>query len=236
MVRLHRDNNQILSFHTANNAVLIEFHSKSFRGDPKKIEEKIRLFLRITFPAPKMVLSVNTVFENFELMSIIMNNFSYPELSAIREVNSDFNRVGKELYRQKHREARSESQRVYFKYLGRNCGLNMYQQAVSFSSFVDEFMEKNLWPFLVHNPEFAQNIFFRASEFHPYRRVVHKYDMIHDKIRPYLYIADLSDITVLSMKKLLTYKGVKGAYKMNKSQLRSRLKYERDKSFVWKLV
>ena len=182
-----------------------------------------------------MVFVINEVFENFELMSMIMNHLTYPELSAIREVNTDFNHVGKELYRKKHREAQSESQRLYFKYLARNRGLNMAQQAVNFTSFVDEFMEKNLWPFLVHNPEFAQNIFFRASEFHPYRSIIHRYDLIHNKIRPYLYIADLSDITVLNMKRLLSYKGVKRVYKLNKQQLRNRMKSERDKSFVWNL-
>ena len=177
--------------------------------------------------------SETIVFENFELMSIIMAHLTYPEVSAVREVNKDFDRVGKEVYKHAYDEARSESQRLYFKYLTGNYGLNMCQQAVRFTAFVEEFMEKKLWPFLVHNPAFAQNIFFSAAEFHPYRSIVHRYDLIHDKIRPYLFIADVTDFTVLSMRQLLVYKGVKGAYRMNKRQLKRVFNSEKHKSFIW---
>tara|TARA_B110000483_G_scaffold233192_1_gene301669 strand:+ start:4067 stop:4597 length:531 start_codon:yes stop_codon:yes gene_type:complete len=174
------------------------------------------------------------VFENVDLMNIIMQHFTYPELSVVREVNKDFERVGKQLYTKKYREASSESQRVYFAYLNRNRGLDMYQRAVNFASFVDEFVEKRLWPFLVHNEAFSRNIFFRAAEFHPYRKVIHRYDVIHDKIRPYLYIADAASLTVASMKQLLSYKGVKGTYRMNKSQLKRVFNSDNKKSFVWR--
>ena len=173
------------------------------------------------------------VFENFDLMSAIMAHLTYPEVSAMREVNKDFDRVGKQIYKRGYEEARSESQRLYFKYLTGNMGLNMCQKAIRFTAFVDEYMEKNLWPFLVHNPAFAQNIFFRAAEFHPYRSIVHRYDLIHDKIRPYLFIADVTDFTVLSMRQLLSYKGVKGVHRMNKSQLKRVFNSEKNKSFIW---
>ena len=83
--------------------------------------------------------SATLVFENFELMSSIMGHLTYPEVSAVREVNKDFDRVGKELYKQAYDEARSESQRLYFKYLTGNYGLNMCQKAVRFTTFVDEY-------------------------------------------------------------------------------------------------
>ena len=174
------------------------------------------------------------VFENDDLMNIIMQHLTYPEVSAVREVNKDFERVGKVVYNAKYRQASSESQRIYFAYLNRNRGLDMYQRAVNFASFVDEFMEKQLWPFLVHNEAFARNIFFRAVEFHPYRKVIHRYDIIHNKIRPYLYIADVNNLTVVSMKRLLSYKGVNGTYRMNKRQLKRIFNSESTKSFVWR--
>jgi len=62
---------------------------------------------------------------------------------------------------------------------------------------------------------------------------VHRYDLIHDKIRPYLFIADVTDFTVLSMRQLLVYKGVKGAYRMNKRQLKRVFNSEKHKSFIW---
>lgn len=173
---------------------------------------------------------------NTDTLELILNHFTFPELSNIRQVSKTFNDVALTLYKEKYQRTKDLSTKLYFEYLAKNraCA-NGYQKALCFTGFIDRFTKERCWPVLITNDLFRQNLFYRCAESHIYESYIPNYDSIHDRFRPYMFFESTKGLTVNTMRELLRYKRVKGVGRMRKKELQHHLLRPKYGSFCWNI-
>jgi hypothetical protein len=170
------------------------------------------------------------VLENNDILSLIIQNLEYPEISNVMNVNKLFYNVGKEIYIAKYDQVNSAVSSAYLDYVSDRKKLinaSEYDRSYQFTLFMQKLVSiKLFWTVILHKPLFMKNIFHTAAHYHKfrYRIPMNIYTCIHDKIRPYLYIENPDMYIVKELKDLLEYKQIrslkcKPVYKLKRTQL-----------------
>ena len=172
------------------------------------------------------------VFDDFDLVDKILTDgkFSYPELQALQPVNKTFNDAAKRLYDMKYRIHKDIFNDVYMTQMGKYrrslCMRVKFRHSAALLVQINEF---RLWPFLVHNPDMAEPLFLLWGEIHPWRNTIpQKISTMYDRARlefsKYVLFEDVSFMTIKTMRRMVSFKGIRGAWSMPKRKLIENLK------------
>lgn len=183
------------------------------------------------------------VFENVDILSLIIDNLEYPEISNVMCVNKLFYKTGKEHYIVKYDHVNSAVLSAYINYVNeRNKLINAseYDRSYQFTLFIEKMVSiKLFWTIILHKPLFMKNLFHLAAHYHNFRYNIptNIYTGIHDKMRPYFYIENPDTYNVKELKDLLKYKQIrylkhKPVYKLKRTQLIKELQEPLHKTFA----
>lgn len=183
--------------------------------------------------------AIQLVLNNCDLVDHILSvsNFTFPEMNALEGVNRAFRVVAKPRYEALYTSQKRLFDKVYRAQMGRyHKALNLYDKYISGASLMSQISHFNLWPFLVHQPDMAENLFIMWSDMHtwctvPFRPLL--YDIVRFDIAKYVHFESVSHLTKRTMQRLVAFKGIKGAYRMSKSALVRHLKRPKNHSYVW---
>jgi hypothetical protein len=183
------------------------------------------------------------VFENLDLLSLIIENLEYPEISNVMCINKLFYKTGKQHYNVKYDQVNSAVSSAYLDYVNDRKKLinaSEYDRSYQFTLFMQKLVSiKLFWTIILHKPLFMKNLFHTAAHYHKfrYRIPMNIYTGIHDKIRPYLYIENPDMYIVKELKDLLEYKQIrslkcKPVYKLKRTKLIKELQEPLHKIFA----
>ena len=184
--------------------------------------------------------SAQLVLDNTDLVRFILSKgeLTCPELQGVQPVNKVFREVAMEMHDEKYRYVKSVFNDVY------GGQMSKYRKALSIpskfrhsASLLRQISMFNLWPFLVHNPDMAENLFMLWSDMHQYARcfpeVSEMYDASRRDISKYILFEDVSFMTINTMRRLVAFKGIRGAWRMSKRKLVQHLKRPKDHVYYW---
>lgn len=176
---------------------------------------------------------------NQDILESILDHLEYPEVSALRLVNKDWNTICTQLYQKKLIDVQNKTYEIsqqYYKSIEEIPGfINIVPNIIqNFIHYVDSIYAVD-WCIFVHEIDFMENIFHIGTElhFHRYEWDVIEYNRVINKIRPYLYIENPHVHTCIYLKKLCAFKGVRGCYSMNKVQLCKKLTRPEDELYYF---
>jgi hypothetical protein len=172
------------------------------------------------------------VFNAFDFVDKILTDgkFSYPELQALQLVNKTFNNAAKRLYDMKYRIHKNIFYDVFKtqmeKCLNASCTRDHFRHSAALLVQINEFC---LWPFLVHDPDMAEPLFLMWGDMHPFRNDMPRTSLtLYDKARfefsKYVLFEDVSFMTIKTMRRMVSFKGIRGAWTMSKRKLVENLK------------
>ena len=191
----------------------------------------------------KMALSsAQLVLDNTDLVRTILSKgeLTYPELQGVQPVNKAFREVAVEMHHEKYQLVKRIFNDVY------GDQMSKYRKALSIpskfrhsASLLRQISMFELWPFLVHNPDMAENLFMLWCDMHPYARyfpeVSEMYDASRRDLSKYVLFEDVSFMTIKTMRKLVSFKGIRGAWTMSKRKLVQHLKRPEDHVYYWNM-
>lgn len=182
---------------------------------------------------------MDSCLSNQDILESILDHLSYPEVSALRLVNKDWNTICTQLYQKKLIDVQNKTYEIsqqYYKSIEEIPGFsNIVPNIIqNFIHYVDSIYTVD-WCIFVHEIDFMENIFHIGTElhFHRYEWDVIEYNRVIDKIRPFLYIEDPTIHTCTYLKRLCAFKGITGYYKLNKSQLCKKLTRPKDELYYF---
>ena len=165
-----------------------------------------------------------------DVLENIVNKLEYPEVSALRSVNKEWNEVCCSVYQKKRIDICKKIKKISEQYK------KTLQELHGAVDIIPEILENYIryvetmyevdWCMFVHDLDFMENIFQIGSELHVFRHHIDplRYNSILEKIRPFLYMDDAHLYPLLTRKRMCIFKGVKGYNKMNKAQICRKLK------------
>jgi len=184
--------------------------------------------------------SAQLVLENADLVRAILSKgeLTYPELQGVQPVNKTFREVALVMHDEKYRYAKHVFNDVY------GDQMSKYRKALSIpskfrhsASLLRQISIFGLWPFLVHNPDMAENLFMLWCDMHQYARyfpeVSEMYDASRRDLSKYILFEDVSFMTIKTMRRLVAFKGIRGAWTMSKRKLVQHLKRPEDHVYYW---
>ena len=179
------------------------------------------------------------VFDSAVLVHKILSELDYPEVYALYGTNRTFFSEAKPMYTEQYRTKKDRFNQIYGRAMSEyRKALNMRDKFVSSTMLMVNILEHNLWPFLLENPYMSENLFMLWMDMHPYSKRYSNppninYDDIRSKMGRYIHFDSVSDFTLLTMRRLVAFKGVRGAYAMTKRQLVGHLKRKKDQLYYW---
>ena len=184
---------------------------------------------------------VQLVLDNSDLVHKILTDgkFTYPELQGMQPVNKTFREVAATMYNDTYQEVKRVFNDVYHTQMGKfRKALSLQSKFCSSASLLVQINTFKLWPFLVHQPDMAENLFLMWSEFHKYAKhmpfvVRSSYAVARHDLAPYVLFEDVSFMTIQTMRQLVAFKGIRGAWSMPKRKLVQHLKRPKDHVYYW---
>jgi hypothetical protein len=182
------------------------------------------------------------VFDSAVLVHKILSELDYPEVYALYGTNRTFFSEAKPMYTEQYRTKKDRFNQIYGRAMSEyRKALNMRDKFVSSTMLMVNILEHNLWPFLLENPYMSENLFMLWTEMHRYSKMYANcsklldinYNDIRSNMGSYIHFDSVSDFTVLTMRRLVAFKGVRGAYAMSKSKLVGHLKRKKDQLYYW---
>ena len=184
---------------------------------------------------------VQLVLDNSDLVYKILGDgkFTYPELQGMQPVNKTFNEVATKMYDDAYQETKRIFNDVYHTQMGKyRKALSLQSKFCISASLLVQINTFKLWPFLVHNPDMAENLFLMWGEFHKYAQympfvVKASYAVARHDLSQYVLFEDVSFMTIRTMRQLVAFKGIRGAWRMPKRKLVQHLKRPKDHLYYW---
>lgn len=183
-----------------------------------------------------------------DLIEIILHKLPFYIVSSLLPVNKQFYIIGKDIYNMKLKDIYNYSYNM-LNYIN-TCVIirhelsfiqikNVYQQ---FNQYLKDLSLNNHWPILVYEPDFCEKFFLLSSQFkyyfishetmfHPLYLENKEWFQLFKPIKKYLFIQNPREYTLNKLRVLATLKGIKRNYKLNKSELISRLKFKNSKMY-----
>lgn len=188
--------------------------------------------------------SAQIVFETSDLVYKILEDgkFTYPELQVMKLVNKTFEVAGDSLYKEQFDTRKKLFNEIYHVQMGKYrkalCWESKFTHSASILAQINTY---NLWPFLVHNPDMAEGLFMLWLSMHKYAKHIRNpvtslmYDVSRLQLSKYVLFEDTSSLTVKTMREMVAFKGIRGAYNMPKRKLKQILQRPKDHVYYWNI-
>ena len=191
---------------------------------------------------------MNTIFDCEDLLENILYKLPYYYVSALCPVNKQFHRVGSRIYRHKwksdvHDVSVQAIEKVESFLVGKRINRFGTLNAIElFNQYLEKMQIENLWPILVHDLEFLERFILCSNRFKYYfifgenhlveiNEAFGTWEKRFQFVRKYLFIDNPMKFTVNELRIFASLKGIKGNHKMNRSQLKQRLKRNPNKMY-----
>lgn len=183
------------------------------------------------------------VFEDNDLMNKILSLLDYPMVYALYGVNKTVYTEAKQIYETKYINMKLIFTKTYASTITKyRKALSMREKFVWSSVLMHDILEYKLWPFMLENPYMAENMFFLWMDMRKYSTLYNKdfytlvnkdYNTVRKQMAKYVHFDDTKELTMLTMRKLVSFKGIPKAYTMSKQSLVRHLKRSNEQLYIW---
>jgi len=190
-----------------------------------------------------MCVAAQHVFDNCNIVNKILSTLDYPMVYSLYGINKTVFTEAKSIYEKKHNDMKKLFTKIYentiYKY---RKSLIMREKFIWSSVLMSDILEYKLWPFLLGNPYLASNLFFLWIDMRPYsafykndfKKLFNKdYDTIRKQMGEYIHFDYTEELTMSTMRRLVSFKGIPKAYSMSKQSLVRHLRRSTNQLYYW---